>query len=523
VSGGENPRSGRLDHLVVLMFENRSFDNLLGYLYNPGEVPSFEGVADRSISNPIPPYARGAERRTVPVHPVERIDTPDPDPGEEFPHVNTQLFGTVEPEANRFAEIDEMQAPFNAPADPTAPPGMTGFVTDYVNHFQGEMGRKPSYADYAQIMACFPPERIPVTSTLAREFACFDHWFCEVPSQTFVNRSFVHAASSSGFVVNGPAGKFMDRNDAPTIFERLEAAGRSWKIYIDPVQFVSATALIHARRLAPFFATHVSTVYDFYEDARHGELPAYSFLEPNMLHPHSDMHPPGASRLRAALGLSAPLAMTGGEQLLANVYDAIRTSSAGRGSNWSNTCLVVTFDEHGGTFDHVPPPPVSPPDPAAPVGEQGFRFDRLGVRVPTLVVSAWIDPRSVVREAFRHTSLVRTLRERWSLGPPLTGRDATAPGLAPVLARARPREPEAWPRVRPSRTRRWTRAVAQVVERPLARLERALVAEALAHEARAAGRESTTETGSLSRVAATVHLGRIRDQLFPGVANGRDA
>jgi phospholipase C len=116
----------------------------------------------------------------------------------------------------------------------------------------------------------------------------------------------------------------------------------------------------------------------------------------------------------------------------------VRTSSTAGGSNFANTLFLVAFDEHSGTYDHVPPPRVDPSDPAAPPGQMGFRFDRAGIRIPTLAVSAYIDPRTVVTGQYRNTSLIRTLRERWPLGPPLTGRDATAAGIAPVLTRAAP-------------------------------------------------------------------------------------
>src|SRR6266567_4226415 len=115
-----------MDHVVVVMFENRSFDNLLGYLYEPGEVASFEGVGGRDLSNPIPDYAPGCERGVFSVHPAENMDTPNPDPGEEYQHVNTQLFGTVAPPENRFKLADVMQAPFNAPDDPGREPTMDG-------------------------------------------------------------------------------------------------------------------------------------------------------------------------------------------------------------------------------------------------------------------------------------------------------------------------------------------------------------------------------------------------------------
>src|SRR5262245_13365498 len=178
----------RMDHIVVVMFENRSFDNVLGYLYEPGEVKSFEGVAGRNLSNPIPDYAPDADREVVPVHPAENMDTPNPDPGEEYQHVNTQSFGTVSPPDNRFKLAEVMEAPFNAPDNPNPQPTMNGFVTDYINAFHAETGRIPQYNEYAQIMACYTPDKMPVLSTLAKGFACFDHWFCEVPSQTFTNR-----------------------------------------------------------------------------------------------------------------------------------------------------------------------------------------------------------------------------------------------------------------------------------------------------------------------------------------------
>jgi phospholipase C len=512
----------RFDHVVAIMFENRSFDNLLGYLYQPGEVPAFEGVVGRDLANPVPPDVPNQGMGSVSVHVAKNLDTPDPDPGEEFPHINTQLFATVEPPRNRFSEIDQMSSPFNAPSPPPISPPMSGFVQDYVNSYRVEMGRWPSYEQYAQIMACYTPEQLPVLSALAKGFGCFDHWFCEVPSQTYTNRSFFHAASSSGFVVNGPPGKFATLNDAPTIFERLEKAGRTWQVYIDPAQILSATGLIHARRLAQFFATHFSTIYDFYDDARKGTLPDYSFIEPNMFHPHTDMHPPLAGRIREELHLPAPDSIIGGERLLADVYDAVRTSSSSSGSNYANTLLLVTFDEHGGTYDHVPPPDAPTPYPAGTPGEMGFRFDRSGVRIPTIAISAWIDPNTVISQAFRSTSLIRTLRERWSLGGPLTQRDAVAPDLAPLLTRQKPRPPEEWPTVRAPSPTLFERVVA-FFDRPLEALERDTVGEALAHEAASAGRTSSVNVATLSHREADAHAKRIGAAFFPKVIGGRQS
>lgn len=110
---------------------------------------------------------------------------------------------------------------------------------------------------------------------------------------------------------------------------------------------------------------------------------------------------------------------------------------------------MVVFDEHGGTYDHVPPPAATPPDPDNPVGQMGVGFDRLGVRLPAIAISPWIDERTVVNDVHHHTSVIRTLHERWDLGAPLSARDASAPDLAPLLSRETPRAPEDWPDVAP--------------------------------------------------------------------------
>src|SRR6266545_5025105 len=426
----------KFDHVVSVMFENRTFDNLLGRLYQPGEVPSFEGVISKHLSNPIPEWAEhGADRKVVPYGVAANMNTPNPDSGEEFTHINTQLFGVIDPPGNRGVMSEQMAAPFNAPGDPHATPTTDGFVADYISTFTAEMGRQPTYEEYAQIMTGYTPEQVPVISAIARGFATFDHWHCEVPSQTFTNRSFYHAATSSGFVVNVPYENFPLNNDAETIFERLEAAGLPWRVYVDPGMRMSITGLIHASRLSRYFATHFSTLDDFFGDAERGTLPAYSFIEPCLIHAHNDYHP-AFNAVSPGISADPPSSILGGEDLLARIYTAVRASSTPGGSNFANTLFLVSFDEHGGTYDHVAPPRVDPPDPAAPPGQLGFRFDRAGIRIPTLAVSAYIDPRTVVTSGYRNTSLIRTLRERWPLGSPLTGRDATAPDITPVLARA---------------------------------------------------------------------------------------
>src|ERR1700741_1947374 len=149
---GDGPdRESALDHVVVVMFENRSFDNLLGHLYEPGEVASFEGVIGKELSNPIPNWAENGDgRKAVPYGRAQNMDTPNPDPGEEYQHVNTQLFGAIDPSANRGTLAEQMVAPYNAPANGRTPT-MDGFVADYISAFWAETGRQPRYEEYAQI------------------------------------------------------------------------------------------------------------------------------------------------------------------------------------------------------------------------------------------------------------------------------------------------------------------------------------------------------------------------------------
>src|ERR1700733_12066537 len=129
-------RASALDHVVVVMFENRSFDNLLGRLYQPGEVASFEGVLGRELSNPVPAWAQdGSGPTSIPYGVAPDMNTPNPDPGEEYQHVNTQLFGLIDPPSNRNVLADKMTPPYNAPEDSRQPPTMDGFVADSISAF----------------------------------------------------------------------------------------------------------------------------------------------------------------------------------------------------------------------------------------------------------------------------------------------------------------------------------------------------------------------------------------------------
>ena len=115
------------------------------------------------------------------------------------------------------------------------------------------------------------------------------------------------------------------------------------------------------------------------------------------------------------------------------------------GANVWNTTLLIGWDEPGGTYDHVPPGSVPPPDPSAPAGECDFTFDRSGYRVPAIIISPWVAEGDVFNDEHRHTSLIATLREQWSLGDAFTGRDAAARSFSHAFTLDSPRDPQTWP------------------------------------------------------------------------------
>jgi phospholipase C len=444
-------RGSALDHVVVVVFENRSLDNVLGRLYGPEDGKTFDGVAGKDLANPIPEWAEhGADQKVVPYGVTADMDSPNPDTGEEYPHTNTQLFNILA-EENRFKLGGEISAPHNAPG-PGQVPTMDGFVTDYISTLTAELGRQPTYEEYSQVMTGFTPEQIPVLSGLARGFGVFDHWFSEVPSQTFANRSFWTAATSSGFVVNQPVKNWIAGNTAETIFNRLEQHGRTWKVYVAEPDRFSATGLIHYPRLKDRFATHFVPFAAFEADAARGDLPDFSFIEPCLILGHGDYHPAVSRALGHGVlvpGVDPPSSILGGEAFLARIYNAYKKMRSPDGSNIWNTTLLIGWDEPGGTYDHVPPGLVPPPDPSAPAGQAGFRFDRSGYRVPAIVVSPWIAEGEVFNDEYRHTSLIATLREQWGLGRPLTARDAAARTFSGAFTLSTPRDPDTWPVAEP--------------------------------------------------------------------------
>ena len=422
----------KIEHVVVLMLENRSFDNMLGmlgrYYDNPKSLDGLTGTESN----------RDADGRLINVSNVrgtfDDLAIPHANPAETWRDMNEQLFGT------------QTMSP------PNTTPTMDGFVKNYMRYSNPLNPRDPAHA-----MHYFMPQQAPVLSRLALEFAVCDRWFASAPCETWPNRYFLHTGTAKD-AANPSASGYEDNryeysaapllaNDwwswatawvgvlipyfapdtlafaSPTIFAGLDKAKlkNPWKLYYS--DFLQASTIrdvvSQMARESHFYATkRIVHIDDFLKDSKDGNLPSYSVIEPAYyLGAKNDQHPPKS--------------IGPGEELIASVYNALRS-----GPQWQSTMLIIVYDEHGGTYDHVPPPAAVPPDShnTAP-----FNFDRYGVRVPAVIVSPYIKPRTILRPAlgaqypFDHTSIISTLRKRFAFGPALTKRDEVAPDLESVL------------------------------------------------------------------------------------------
>jgi phospholipase C len=391
-----------IDHIVVLMLENRSFDHMLGFLYAAtGNVSSagqpFDGLTGKESN-------KDGSGKAVPVFRITTATAntyfmPGADPGEGYTATNSQLFGTS-----------------TAPVPPAAT--NSGFVTDYAYTLGWEAREGWSILKgtvATDIMGMFTPQLLPVLSGLASGFAVCDQWFASAPTETLPNRAFVCAGTSQGHMDDKTTSY-----TAPTIFGSLSAQQLNWAIYGYDAEPLTRTTFSDTTAAAE---SHFGLFTDFQAAAAAGTLPPYTFLEPSWESTGNSQHP----NYNVALG----------EQLIHDVYYALRN-----GPGWNQTLLIITYDEHGGCYDHVAPPTTAVPPDNSP-GEYGFDFKRFGLRVPTVLVSPLIPAGTVFRvpagsTPLDHTSILKTVEQRWGL-PALTARDAAAPGIGAVLTLNTPR------------------------------------------------------------------------------------
>jgi phospholipase C len=404
-NGTSNGNLAAINHVVILMLENRSFDHMLGYLYtaqgnvSPSGQP-FEGLTGAE-QNPDGKGGTAGVYQITPTTPNAYF-MPGADPGEGYKATNDQLYGST-----------------TAPATGTPAP-MTGFVTDYA-YTLGWQSKDPGWSvlpgtTASMIMGCYTPAALPVLSALATGYAVCDHWFASVPTETMPNRAFTCAGTSMGQVDDNTK-----TFSAPSIFGALGKAGQTWAIYGYTQRPLTADTFTD---VATASGGAIGLFTDFQAAAAAGTLPAYTFLEPSWPSTGNSQHP----NYDVALG----------EQLIHDVYEALRS-----GPGWAQTLFVLTYDEHGGCFDHVPPPWGATPPDSAVESAYDFTFNRFGVRVPTVLISPLIAPGTVYRVPagsvpLDHTSILATVEQRWGLQP-LTARDAAAPAFGDVLTLAAPR------------------------------------------------------------------------------------
>ncbi len=378
--------------------ENRSFDQMLGGLHKTH--PKINGLTGNE-SNP------DKDGNIVKVQPnaVYRGQL-DHDPDHHFAGVDLQIFG--------------------GDTSPGRVANMQGFIKSYATHGAG------ANASHA-IMNYFTPDKIPVLTTLATEFAVFNGWFASIPGPTICNRAFAHYGTSFGNVdMNMFLLPASDKNKIPTIYQRMQQGGGSARLYYYD-QPSSTMEIVNLVADQSFFGTFG----EFVSDCRNNRLPQYSFIEPN----YSDHPGPGGGQLLAT-DQHPDHNVLAGDRFIAQVYNEIRAND----QLWASTALLIVYDEHGGLYDHVVPPACTPDGfvaaPAATGTGQEFRFDRLGIRVPAVLVSPWIARGTVVpgpedptnQRIFEHASIPATVTAKFLQGNDTgTPREKASPTFLDLL------------------------------------------------------------------------------------------
>jgi phospholipase C len=353
----------QIEHVVMVMMENHSLDNVLGMLprISPSRKGNFDGLPMNRRGVPISSNPDSSGR------PVRSFPLPDMCPSEGL----TQSWNSSHKQFNLGRN--------------------NGFVTN---------------VDSSTPMGYLAPVQMPVTYALARRFPVSDRFFCSVLGQTLPNRRYYFSGTSSGQVNDDNSSLFVPAANG-TIFDRFDAAKISWRVYYGSIP--SPDYFPNFRNNASQRARCVKNP-QFFSDAASGKLQSVSYVEEDFGYQSEEN----------------PQDIAFGETFLRRVVQAVM-----HGPLWKKTALFITYDEHGGYYDHVPPPRAVPPDnipPAlgmTPSGTYPAKFDRYGFRVPLTIVSPWARRTYVSHKVADLTSILAFLERKWNL-PPMTRRDARA-------------------------------------------------------------------------------------------------
>jgi phospholipase C len=358
----------KLQHIVVLMMENRSFDHMLGSLKAvnkdiDGYVSGDAFTNPDANNNPVAPQANAKFQAQL-----------QPDPDHHFPAVDLQIFGKG-----------------SKPTDNNRQPNMQGFVASY-----SDQQRDVKHSQ--MIMYYFKQKDLPVLTTLALEFAVFNRWFASIPGPTICNRAFAHYGTSFGRVDLNP---IYPPETIKSVYSRLINANpkHTSKVYY----YDTTSSTMEVANLLQNQPELFGTYGQFLDDCKKGNLPDYSFIEPNYNDHQGDSGEEVANDQHPDHNVQA------GEVFIASIYQAIKNNP----TLWESTALLITYDEHGGIFDHVPPPNCVKDKFKADGNATGtgveFVFDRLGVRVPAILISPWIPSGTVINRVFDHASIPATI------------------------------------------------------------------------------------------------------------------
>ncbi len=385
-AGHPTPGLEQIDHVVVLMMENHSFDNLLGMV--PHQVSGRAKVDGLTVKG-------------------GRVVNSNP--------------SSVAPYAIKGPQVTARLA--------SSPCQESGHPTQAWNasHLSWNNGQNNGFvqASTAVAMWYWDKHSLPTTYSLAQHYPIGQRYFCSVLAQTYPNRRFFFCGTSSGLTATNNYA-FTTKAANGTIFNQLLEHKVSWRNYVQ--QYPESSALIVPEfSLSLGCAARIRPMSSFFSDAAHGTLPSFSFLDPNY----------------DVTSEENPQDIQVGERFIAQVVSALTRSRL-----WHKTALFITYDEHGGYYDHVPPPPAIAPDSIAPITNPAALsnpnvplapggFNRYGFRVPLFVISPWARSNYVSNVVQDHTSILAFIERKWNL-PALSYRDANAHPMTDYFDFTRP-------------------------------------------------------------------------------------